>query len=130
MANEKNLIPQAHVISVEEASKGGKKSAQVRREKKTIQKILDSYLDTPIKKNATLEVLAQKVGIKNDMSIKELFAAVCVINTLKRCDLSDLETLSKLLGEGSAVGIGDEREDDALTKALMEEAERMQNANK
>ena len=30
---EDNLIPQAHKITVEEASRGGKRSAEVRREK-------------------------------------------------------------------------------------------------
>lgn len=130
MANEKNLIPQAHKLTVEEASRGGKKSVRVRQEKKTIQKILEAYLDTPIKKNGSLDAIAAKVGIKGDKSIKELFAAVCVINTMKKCDLGDLETLSKLLGENGVPSGDNEREDDALTKALKEEAERMQNADK
>lgn len=35
MANEQNLIPQAHVLTVEEASKGGKASGEARRAKKS-----------------------------------------------------------------------------------------------
>lgn len=34
MANEQNLIPQAHVLTVEEASRGGKASGEARRAKK------------------------------------------------------------------------------------------------
>lgn len=34
MANEQNLIPQAHTLTVEEASRGGKNSAKARRAKK------------------------------------------------------------------------------------------------
>ena len=49
MANEKNLIPQAHILTVEEQSAGGKKSAEIRREKKTILKILAELLDGQIK---------------------------------------------------------------------------------
>lgn len=40
MANEQNLIPQAHVLSVEEQSKGGKASAEARRARKTLKEEL------------------------------------------------------------------------------------------
>lgn len=45
MANEQNLIPQAHKLTVEEQSAGGKKSAQVRREKATLRKAMQALLD-------------------------------------------------------------------------------------
>lgn len=48
MANIENLIPQAHKLSVEEQSKGGKASGKARREKadfiKTAKAILDCAL--------------------------------------------------------------------------------------
>lgn len=37
MANEQNLKPGAHKLTVEEQSRGGKKSAEVRRERKLIK---------------------------------------------------------------------------------------------
>lgn len=37
MANEQNLIPGCHKLTVEEASRGGKRSAEVRRENKLIK---------------------------------------------------------------------------------------------
>ena len=40
MANPQNLVPQAHVLTVEEASKGGKKSGQVRSFKSAMKKML------------------------------------------------------------------------------------------
>lgn len=103
MANEQNLIPQAHVLTVEEASKGGKKSAQVRREKKTVQKILNDFLSTSAKDNPQISKLAAKMGLKEDDSIKDLFTIVCTLNTLKSGNLSDLERLSKLLGEQTEI---------------------------
>lgn len=45
MANEKNLIPQAHKLTVEEASKGGKASVKARREKKDLRLALEMLLE-------------------------------------------------------------------------------------
>lgn len=129
MANKENLIPQAHVLTVEEQSKGGQKSVEVRRQKKTVQKILNDFLETSAKDNPQIAKLASKMGLQSDESIKDLFTIVCTLNTLKSGKLSDLETLSKLLGEDKFISQEAKEEDDPLTKALKEEAERMQNAN-
>lgn len=45
MSNKETLIPQAHTLTVEEASKGGKKSAEVRREKKNLKRAFDILLE-------------------------------------------------------------------------------------
>lgn len=49
MANEQNLIPQAHKLTVEEASKGGRKSAKTRKERKTFREGLLLLLNEPLK---------------------------------------------------------------------------------
>ena len=103
MANKDNLIPQAHVLTVEEQSKGGKKSVEARRQKKTVQKILGDFLDLGITQNKTLEALARKAGLSTDGSIKDLVTAVCVLNTLKKGDISELEKIAKLLGEQTEI---------------------------
>lgn len=102
MANEKNLIPQAHILTVEEQSAGGKKSAEVRREKKTIQKILADLLDSDIKDSPQFAKLASKMGVESDKSVKDIFTMVCLLNSVKSGNLGDLERLSKLLGEDNA----------------------------
>ena len=102
MANENNLIPQAHILTVEEQSTGGKKSAQARREKKTIQKILADLLDGQIKDSPQFAKLASKMGVESDKSIKDIFTMVCLLNSVKNGNLGDLERLSKLLGEDNA----------------------------
>ena len=99
MANEKNLIPQAHILTVEEQSAGGKKSAEVRREKKTIQKILADLLDTNVGDIPQMAKSLQKLGIEGDKPLKDVFTLVATLNTLKTANLSDLGQLSKLLGE-------------------------------
>lgn len=99
MANEKNLIPQAHILTVEEQSAGGKRSAESRREKKTIQTILTEYLNNNVESNKSLKKIAETAGIKSNQSIKELVTAVCVLNTLKKGDVDKLSKLCELLGE-------------------------------
>lgn len=51
MANEQNLKPQAHKLTVEEQSRGGKKSAKNRQERKTFREGLLLLLNEPILKD-------------------------------------------------------------------------------
>ena len=102
----KNLIPQNERTKDEQreiARKGGIASGIARREKKTVQKILNDFLSTSAKDNPQVAKLAAKMGLKSDDSIKDLFTIVCTLNTLKDGNLSDLERLSKLLGEQTEI---------------------------
>lgn len=102
MANEQNLIPldkRAKSAQREIQSKGGKAKAAKDREKKTIQKILNDYLDGGIEKVESFKKLADATGIKSDSSIKELVTAVCILNTLEKGDVTELQKLVNLLGE-------------------------------
>ena len=103
MPNEQNLRPCEHKFTQEEAKRGGINSAIARREKKTVQKILGDFLDLGITQNKTLEALAKKAGLSTDGSIKDLVTAVCVLNTLKKGDISELEKIAKLLGEQTEI---------------------------
>ena len=115
--------------AVEIGRKGGVNSGIARRQKKTVQKILNDFLDTSARDNPQIAKLAAKMGLQGDESIKDLFTIVCTLNTLKSGKLSDLETLSKLLGEDKFISQEAKEEDDPLTKALKEEAERIDNAD-
>ena len=99
MANEKNLKPQAHTLTVEEQSKGGIASGESRRNKKAIREILSELLDGQIKDSPHFSKLASKMGIEGDKSVKDIFALVCLLNSVKDGNLADLERLAKLLGE-------------------------------
>ena len=106
MANEKNLIPFDERTENERreiARQGGIASGIARREKKTVQKILNDFLSTAAKDNPQVAKLAAKMGLKSDDSIKDLFTIVCTLNTMKDGNLSDLERLSKLLGEQTEI---------------------------
>ena len=100
MANEQNLKPiRTESEAREKGRNGGIASGAARREKKTVQKILNDFLSTAAKDNPQVAKLAAKMGLKSDDSIKDLFTIVCTLNTLKDGNLTDLERLSKLLGE-------------------------------
>ena len=88
---------------VEIARQGGIASGIARREKKTVQKILNDFLSTAAKDNPQVSKLAAKMGLKSDDSIKDLFTIVCILNTMKDGNLSDLERLSRLLGEQTEI---------------------------
>ena len=103
MANEQNLRVPTSSEARRNGKKGGIASGIARREKKTVQKILNDFLSTAAKDNPQVAKLAAKMGLKSDDSIKDLFTIVCTLNTLKDGNLSDLERLSKLLGEQTEI---------------------------
>lgn len=88
-----------HQLTEEEARKGGINSGKVRAEKKTIQQILNGFMEQEIKEYPQVKNIANKLGLKTDQSIKDLFTIVCTLNTLKQGKIDDLLKLSDLLGE-------------------------------
>ena len=103
MANEQNLRVPTSSEARRNGKKGGNASGKARREKKTVQKILNDFLSTAAKDSPQVSKLAAKMGLQDDGSIKDLFTIVCTLNTLKDGNLSDLERLSKLLGEQTEI---------------------------
>ena len=103
MPNEQNLRVPTSSEARRNGKKGGIASGIARREKKTVQKILNDFLSTAAKDNPQVAKLAAKMGLKSDDSIKDLFTIVCILNTMKDGNLSDLERLSKLLGEQTEI---------------------------
>ena len=103
---------------VEIARQGGIASGIARREKKTVQKILNDFLSTAAKDNPQVSKLAAKMGLKSDDSIKDLFTIVCTLNTLKDGSLSDLERLSKLLGEQTEISDTEAQKQAAFLDAI------------
>lgn len=83
----------------EDSRKAGIASGQARREKKTVQKILEDLLDSEIKDSPQFAKLASKMGVESDKSVKDIFTYICVLNSVKSGNLGDLERLTKLLGE-------------------------------
>lgn len=53
MANEQNLVPQAHRLTVEEQSKGGRASGEARRRKKALRELVQEAFAVRVRNNAT-----------------------------------------------------------------------------
>lgn len=118
MANEQNLRVPTSSEARRNGKKGGIASGIARREKKTVQKILNDFLSTAAKDNPQVAKLAAKMGLKSDDSIKDLFTIVCTLNTLKDGNLSDLERLSKLLGEQTEIADTESQKQAAFLDAV------------
>ena len=78
MANKNdNLIPEAHKLTVEDQSKGGIRSGEVRREKATFKKTLEMLLDEKNAKGKTYRELITLGQIKSAIDGKaENFKAI------------------------------------------------------
>lgn len=81
MANKNdNLIPEAHKLTVEEASRGGIRSGEVRREKATFKKTLEMLLDEKNSKGKTYRELITLGQIKSAIDGKaENFKAILAL---------------------------------------------------
>lgn len=85
--------------AAENGRKGGIASGQARREKKTIQVLINELLDKEVNQSPQFEKIAAKLGVEGNKSIKEVFTLICLLNSVKSGNLGDLEKLCKLLGE-------------------------------
>lgn len=66
MANEQNLIPQAHVLSVEEASRGGIASGEARRAKKSRRELALQIANAQIKNEKIRSAVKKTTGLNDE----------------------------------------------------------------
>lgn len=86
MANKQNLKPQAHKLTVEELSKGGKNSAESRRRRKTFAEAFDAWLESNHK---------DKGGVKSGTEI----LAMAMLEKAKMGDTKAFELIRDTVGE-------------------------------
>ena len=102
----KNLIPQSERTKEKQreiARMGGIASGQAKREKKTIQKIFSAMCESKCSDVPQFQKIANKLGLKKDANIKELFTLVSALNTLKTAKIDDLIKIAELLGEQTEI---------------------------
>lgn len=95
MANEKNLVPQAHVLTVEEQSKGGKASGETRRKQRTLKEIGDMIGKLPMKSQKNIELL-KKAGLEDDDMIRDVGMMFRLAVNAENGDPRSIELLAKL----------------------------------
>ena len=98
MANEKNLIPQAHKLTVEEQSMGGIASGKARREKKTLKQIGDMIGSLDIKSPKNKEIM-RKAGIEDEDMINDVGMLFRLNLKAQQGDTKSIELLAKLRGQ-------------------------------
>ena len=86
--------------AVKMGSKGGKASGVARRKKRQVMDIVKSLLDKKVKNDEKASELAQKYGIDDAKTVKDLYVAVCLYNSMANGSLATLEQLMRMLGEG------------------------------
>ena len=99
MANEQNLIPGAHPLTVEEASKGGKASGRARREKADLKRVAQILLESGIKgkdgtekSGAEAIMLAQfQKALKGDSKAFELIRDTSGQKPVERIMVAEVE---------------------------------------
>lgn len=98
MANEQNLIPQAHKLTVEEQSKGGKISGEKKRQRKTLAQIGDMIGALDIKSEKNRAIL-RDAGITDEDMINDVGMMFRLNLKAQQGDPRAIELLSKLRGQ-------------------------------
>ena len=97
MANEQNLIPGGHKLTVEEASRGGKNSVISKNRRKKDREEWDELFSLPMK-DGDLDELTSITGIKGaNLTLSKQLKAVLVREALKG-NLKAYELLMRYAG--------------------------------
>lgn len=96
MANPENLKPQAHVLTVEEASRGGTKSAESRRKRKSMREDLNLLLSMPLCEE--MKKLIEDVGIEGEMDNQAGMLAA-MFKAAMNGDVKAFDALRDIIGE-------------------------------
>lgn len=114
-----------HPLTVEEARKGGKKSGQVRREKKMLAEQMKVLLEMPIPQGKT-RTYAKSMGYKESELTNDKLILLGLLKGCAEGNVSAIQELRKMIGDENVSAYDNETiEDDELTKALKAEARRM-----
>ncbi len=98
MANEQNLHPAEYKLSLEEQKKGGIKSGEVRRLKKTMRENAELLLELPLKSNKLKEQI-KNLGIEDDEITNQMALIVSLYQKALKGDVNAFNALQATKGE-------------------------------
>lgn len=98
MANEQNLVPQAHKLTVEEQSKGGKASGASRRRRKTLAELGDMIGGLSVKSEKNKAIL-KAAGIEDEDMIRDTAMLFRLEAKAENGDTSAIALLAKIRGQ-------------------------------
>lgn len=131
MANEENLIPNSERSPNEvreNGRKGGVNSGVARRRKRSLKEAADLFLSLPVADKKQWNKIARQ-GVDPEDVDNQMAIIVGLSMKAAKGDSKAAKVLFDLLGEDASAPPESKREEDALSKALREEAEKMNNAN-
>ena len=100
MANPKTLIPQAHKLTLEEASNGGKASGVARAKKKTLRELAEIIGSMPVKNPKTIAIM-EKAGFEPEQMTNDMAMMMGLQLKAQSGDPSAAKLLSELRGQYS-----------------------------
>ena len=98
MANNENLIPQAHTLTVEEQTKGGVESGKSRREQKTLRKCLEVLLAAKTQDKKTLKVL-EAAGVPVDEATMKYSVTFGLVKAAISGDVKAFREIERMIEE-------------------------------
>lgn len=96
--NNSNLKPPTHDEAVERGRKGGKKSGEVRRERKAIKEALQLLLETKETNEQILKVM-HEMGISENECSRSMSLAISVFNQALQGDVRASMFIRDTIGE-------------------------------
>lgn len=95
MANIDNLIPQAHELTLEEQSAGGKASGEARRQKKSLREKAKLLMSLSIQDQEEL-LKAQKLGLNTEEVDIEMMNLIHMLNIIKKENFNSVGAFNSL----------------------------------
>lgn len=132
MANEENLIPNSERSPNEvreNGRKGGVNSGVARRRKRSLKESADLFLSLSVSDKKEWNKISIK-GVDPEDIDNQMAIIVGLSLKAAKGDSKAAKVLFDLLGEDAGAPPTSTREEDPLTKALREEAEALNNADK
>lgn len=100
MANEQNLVPQAHKLTVEEASRGGVASGKARAQKKTLRELAEMIGNMEVKNQKTRAIM-EAAGFDADQMTNDAAMLMGLQLKAQSGDASAAKLLAEMRGQYS-----------------------------
>ena len=98
MANEQNLIPRQHKLTVEEQSRGGTASGAARRRKRSLKETADIFLSLPVSDRKRWNKIA-KTGVDPEDIDNQMAMIIGLTMAATAGDAKAAKVIVDLLGE-------------------------------
>ena len=109
VANEQNLIPQAHKLTVEEQSRGGIASGESRRARKTLREELICLLETGDTQEQISLALIQKAlagDVQAFTTIRDTIGEKPIVE--QKVNITECPKLADVIAQLGGQGLGDD----------------------